>query len=107
MNPLMQLRNHGQSYWLDDLTRQMIASGELARRIGSEDLRGVTSNPPIFIQGFRLYPRTACQGARARPFESIAPGYGLAVSELTARVRLCSYSTPADMAPRDQATLRS
>ena len=53
MNPLMQLRNHGQSYWLDDLTRQMIASGELARRIGSEDLRGVTSNPSIFAKALQ------------------------------------------------------
>lgn len=53
MNPLMQLRNHGQSYWLDDLTRQMIASGELARRIGSEDLGGVTSNPSIFAKALQ------------------------------------------------------
>jgi transketolase len=53
MNPLMQLRNHGQTYWLDDLTRRMIASGELAQRIGSEDLRGVTSNPSIFAKALQ------------------------------------------------------
>lgn len=53
MSPLMRLRNHGQSYWLDDLTRQMTASGDLAQRIGSEDLRGVTSNPSIFAKALQ------------------------------------------------------
>ncbi len=48
MNPLQQLRRHGQSFWLDNLTREMIENGELARRIIEEDLRGVTSNPAIF-----------------------------------------------------------
>ena len=29
MNPLRQLREHGQSYWLDNLSREMIVDGEL------------------------------------------------------------------------------
>ncbi len=48
MNPLLELREHGQSYWLDNLTRGMIRSGELERRISEEGLRGITSNPAIF-----------------------------------------------------------
>lgn len=48
MNPLLQLLAHGQSYWLDNLTRQMIQNGELARRIRDQGLRGQTSNPAIF-----------------------------------------------------------
>ena len=48
MNPLVQLYEYGQSYWLDNLTRTMIKSGELERRIREEGLRGVTSNPAIF-----------------------------------------------------------
>jgi len=48
MNPLLQLADHGQSYWLDNLTREMIENGELARRVEDEGLRGVTSNPSIF-----------------------------------------------------------
>jgi transaldolase/glucose-6-phosphate isomerase len=48
VNPLHQLLKHGQSYWLDNLTREMIRSGELARRVTEEGLRGVTSNPAIF-----------------------------------------------------------
>jgi transaldolase len=48
MNPLRELLRHGQSYWLDNLTRGMIRSGELERRVREEGLRGVTSNPAIF-----------------------------------------------------------
>lgn len=48
MNPLLQLSEFGQSYWLDNLTRALIKSGELKRRVQKEDLRGVTSNPSIF-----------------------------------------------------------
>ena len=48
MNPLMHLIDHGQSYWIDNLTRSMIRDGELRRRVEEEGLRGVTSNPKIF-----------------------------------------------------------
>jgi transaldolase/glucose-6-phosphate isomerase len=48
MNPLLELDKHGQSYWLDNLTRDMIRSGELERRVREEGLRGITSNPAIF-----------------------------------------------------------
>ena len=47
-NPLLQLHEFGQSYWLDNLTRGMLESGELERRVREEGLRGVTSNPAIF-----------------------------------------------------------
>ncbi len=40
-------RDHGQSAWLDNLTRQHLTSGKLARMV-SAGLRGVTSNPTIF-----------------------------------------------------------
>ncbi|MDX1395073.1 MAG: transaldolase [Gemmatimonadota bacterium] len=48
MNALHQLLEYGQSFWLDNLSREMIANGELARRVAEEGLRGVTSNPAIF-----------------------------------------------------------
>jgi transaldolase/glucose-6-phosphate isomerase len=48
MNPLLELLEHGQSYWLDNLTRGMIRDGTLERRVREEGLRGVTSNPAIF-----------------------------------------------------------
>jgi hypothetical protein len=33
MSPLSELARYGQSYWLDDLSRPMIESGELQRRV--------------------------------------------------------------------------
>ncbi len=48
MTALHRLLEHGQSFWLDDLTRGMVQRGELAERIHSQGLRGVTSNPAIF-----------------------------------------------------------
>jgi transaldolase len=48
MNPLLQLHEYGQSFWLDNLTREMIQNGKLERRITEEGLRGITSNPAIF-----------------------------------------------------------
>jgi transketolase len=50
MNPLLQLFEHGQSYWIDNLTRLMITSGELHRRVSEQGLRGITSNPAIFYK---------------------------------------------------------
>jgi transaldolase len=48
MSALLELANFGQSYWLDDLSRPMIKSGELARRVTEQGLTGVTVNPAIF-----------------------------------------------------------
>ncbi|MGE0082388.1 MAG: transaldolase family protein, partial [Thiohalomonadaceae bacterium] len=48
MNPLRQLSDYGQSWWIDNLTRDMLRSGELERRWRQDGLRGVTSNPAIF-----------------------------------------------------------
>ena len=58
MEPLFELLENGQSYWLDNLSRQMIRDGSLERRVAREGLRGVTSNPAIFhkaISGGSLY----------------------------------------------------
>jgi Transaldolase/Fructose-6-phosphate aldolase len=48
MNPLLQLSACGQSYWLDNLSRDMLSSGELQRRVTEQGLRGITSNPATF-----------------------------------------------------------
>jgi transaldolase len=47
-NPLEQLLTYGQSYWLDNLTRHMIAGGELKGWIRDHGLRGITANPTTF-----------------------------------------------------------
>lgn len=38
----------GQSYWLDNLTREMLDNGELEENIRWRGLRGMTSNPKTF-----------------------------------------------------------
>lgn len=47
-NPLQKLATVGQSFWLDNLSRPMITSGELQALIREDGLRGITSNPSIF-----------------------------------------------------------
>lgn len=47
-HPLVRLGRLGQSPWYDFITRDLIASGELARLIREDGLRGMTSNPTIF-----------------------------------------------------------
>jgi transaldolase len=47
-NPLIVLGRLGQSPWYDYITRELIASGRLARLIAEDGLRGMTSNPTIF-----------------------------------------------------------
>lgn len=48
MNPLNKLQNHGQSIWLDLLSREIMNSGKLKKLIENDNLRGLTSNPSIF-----------------------------------------------------------
>ncbi|GBC81569.1 Transaldolase [bacterium HR10] len=48
MSRLVELQKYGQSVWLDNIRRGLIASGELKRLIEEDGLRGVTSNPTIF-----------------------------------------------------------
>jgi transaldolase len=45
---LAALTAAGTSIWLDQLSRGLIESGELARMVEQESLQGVTSNPAIF-----------------------------------------------------------
>ena len=57
-NPLLDLQIHGQSVWLDYLSRDLIQSGQLERLVAEDGLRGLTSNPTIFhgaITGSRTY----------------------------------------------------
>jgi transaldolase len=47
-NPLLQLRERGQAVWLDYVDRNLLQSGNLARRIRDDAVTGMTSNPTIF-----------------------------------------------------------
>ena len=48
MKATQSLHNLGQSLWLDNITREMLANGTLARYIAELSVTGLTSNPTIF-----------------------------------------------------------
>ncbi len=47
-NKLLALRRLGQSPWLDFISREILASGDLKRLIEVDGVTGVTTNPSIF-----------------------------------------------------------
>jgi transaldolase len=47
-NPLRELERFGQSVWYDSLRRGILASGELARYVAEDGLKGLTTNPAIY-----------------------------------------------------------
>ncbi|TAJ11158.1 MAG: bifunctional transaldolase/phosoglucose isomerase, partial [Planctomycetota bacterium] len=68
LNPLARLAQQGQSIWLDYIKKSLMDSGELAKLLAQDDLRGMTSNPAIFekaIAGSDDYaPALKAAGAR-------------------------------------------
>ena len=50
MNRTKQLRDLGQSLWLDNITREILDDGTLRRYIDDFSVTGLTSNPTIFDQ---------------------------------------------------------
>ena len=50
MNATERLRDLGQSLWLDNVSRELLTSGTLARFIDEFGVTGLTSNPAIFDQ---------------------------------------------------------
>ena len=58
-NPIFQIeQQYGQSIWMDNLSRDLIKSGELKQLIDSRGVHGITSNPTIFekaITGNKMY----------------------------------------------------
>jgi len=47
-NPLHELNAAGQSIWLDSIDRSMLRDGSLKKRLETDALTGMTSNPTIF-----------------------------------------------------------
>ena len=47
-NPLLAVRQLGQSIWYDNIRRSLITSGDLRAMVKDDGLCGVTSNPAIF-----------------------------------------------------------
>ena len=87
-NPLLRLRELGQSVWYDYIRRDLMESGELARLIREDGLGGLTSNPAIFdkaITGSDLYDDRIRQALAEAPERSTLDlFYHLAVEDLRA-----------------------
>src|SRR5437867_11635854 len=62
------LHDQGQSLWLDNITRDLLESGTLARYIDELSVTGLTSNPTIFdhaIKNSSAYDAAIRKKARA------------------------------------------
>ena len=53
MTPTRELHELGQSFWLDNITRDLLNGGTLARYIGDLSVTGLTSNPTIFDRAIK------------------------------------------------------
>ena len=85
MKATEQLHRMGQSLWLDNITRGLIASGTLERYIRQLSITGLTSNPSIFDHAIR---DTGFYDEAIRGKMPAAPGaeelfFALALEDLT------------------------
>lgn len=87
-NPLVQLAEYGQSPWYDNIHREMLRSGELARMVKDDGLKGITSNPTIFdkaISGSEEYRESLKRLAEAHPeHDARQHFYALAIEDIRA-----------------------
>ena len=87
---LAALTAAGTSVWLDQIRRGMIESGELARMVHEDSLRGLTSNPAIFekaILGSPDYDEEIATAARE----------GLSAREVYRRLAVRDVQLAADV----------
>jgi len=68
-NPILEIENkYGQSIWMDNLSRDIIESGELKQSISDKGIKGITSNPAIFekaIAGNKTYDNAIADGIKS------------------------------------------
>ncbi|NHC33895.1 transaldolase [Scytonema millei] len=67
-NHLLEIKEYGQSIWMDNLTRDLVQSGELKNLVENQGICGITSNPAIFekaIAGNAIYDADIEAGIRA------------------------------------------
>src|SRR5213595_3597204 len=57
MNATGTLHDRGQSLWLDNITRDLLETGTLARYINELSVTGLTSNPTIFDHALQICSR--------------------------------------------------
>ena len=99
MKATATLHEHGQSLWLDNITRSMLDTGQIQRYIDSYSVTGLTSNPSIFDKAIAsgAYDDDIRQKAATRmdrealffelAIEDLQRVFGPAVGDLAAAVR--------------------
>ena len=85
-----RLHDLGQSLWIDNITRQMLDDGTLARYIAELSITGLTSNPTIFEHAI---------GKGSAYDEQIASlaGAGRSGEDLFTQLALCDLTRAADL----------
>jgi transaldolase len=82
--PTQQLHDLGQSLWIDNISRETLRDGSLARLIAEDSVTGLTSNPTIFEKAMgqgEAYDHAIAQLAReGRSTEDLF--FALAVDDL-------------------------
>ncbi|MBM3345181.1 MAG: transaldolase [Betaproteobacteria bacterium] len=97
MATLKELQALGQAVWLDFISRELMASGELSRRVAA-GLRGLTSNPAIFEKAL------AQGGDYARQARQLA-AQGLNPKAIYERIAISDIQAAADaLRPVHEAT---
>jgi len=92
MNPLQELHKYGQSVWLDYIRADLLDSGELARLVREDGVRGVTSNPSIFQKALAGDP-----GYEARLRDLLAEAPGATEAELFERIAVKDIRQACDI----------
>jgi transaldolase / glucose-6-phosphate isomerase len=88
--PAVRAARLGQSMWYDNISRDLLDSGELARLIADHGVRGVTSNPTIFQKAMTTAKSYAAE------FEKLARAGGSA-SEIYEAMAVSDIRRGADL----------
>ncbi len=96
--PIIALREAGVAIWLDDLSRELLADGGLARLVAERGVVGVTTNPTIFASALAKGSAYDAQLAELR-------AAGADVEEAVFRITTDDVRTACDvLAPVHEAT---
>ena len=105
-NALNRLHDLGQSIWLDNIRRELLTSGTLARWVETLSVTGLTSNPTIFEQAIShgtdyddAIRRHATAGRTPRDVF-----FAIALEDITAAADVSGYATGAVMDSWDAVT---
>ncbi len=90
VNHLRELAEFGQSVWFDNISRDVLQTGELKRLIEEDGITGVTSNPTIF-------ERAMSAGTRYDADMSRLAAEGRPVAEIYEAIAVADIAAAADL----------